>query len=141
MKRITLSIIAAFVFFTMFAQMKPARTAVNTVNVPTPVVPMVYDSTKKPVRGELIKTIKVWKGGQSIDAEAIDCAIVYDGLDDSTATVYYMLKDSSGAQVADGNLTIGKGEYRQFNTAPNRINWVYNFVIRALRLQQRQTLN
>lgn len=104
------------------------------------------DSTKSVVKsesvktkGELIKPIKVWKAGQSVDAENIDLAIVYDDLVGS-AKVYYSMKDSTGAQVADGNVDISGADYRQFNVAQNRINWTYNFVIRALRLQQRNQI-
>ena len=97
------------------------------------------DTAKPKVRGELIRPIKVWKQGQSVDADAIDCNIVYDDLDGS-AKVYFQLKDSTGAEVASGNLDISGPDYRQFNTAQNRINWVYNFVIKALRLQQRQQI-
>lgn len=87
--------------------------------------------------GDLIRPIKVWKNGSSVDATSIDCSIVYDGLRDSTAKVFYSLKDSVGAELASGNLDISGADYRTFNAANNRINWTYNFTIRALRLQAR----
>lgn len=94
------------------------------------------------VKGDLIRPIKVWKQGQSADAEEIDVTVVYDGLKDSTAKFYYVLKDSSGASLAEGNVDVPKSDYRQWNIANNRINWAYNYVIRFLRLQQRnQTVN
>ena len=123
-------LVCAFFALTATAQ---RRTAVQ--NQPAVVA---GDTAKPKVRGELIRPIKVWKQGQSVDADAIDCNIVYDDLDGS-AKVYFQLKDSTGAEVASGNLDISGPDYRQFNTAQNRINWVYNFTIRALRLQQRQT--
>lgn len=99
------------------------------------------DSAKPRGKGELIRPIKVWKAGNTVDADEIDLTIVFDDLE-ASAKVYYSLKDSTGAQVADGNLDIAGADYRQWNTAPNRINWAYNFTIRALRLQQRnQTVN
>ena len=131
-----LTIIAICLAFAVEAQTRPARTATN--NQPAVVA---GDSAKPKGKGELIRPIKVWKAGNSVDAENIDLTIVFDDLE-SSAKVYYSLKDSTGAQVADGNLDISGADYRQWNTAPNRINWAYNFTIRALRLQQRnQTVN
>lgn len=127
-----LTIIAICLAFAVEAQTRPARTATN--NQPAVVA---GDSAKPRGKGELIRPIKVWKAGNTIDADEIDLAIVFDDLE-SSAKVYYSLKDSTGAQVADGNLDIAGADYRQWNTAPNRINWAYNFTIRALRLQQRQ---
>lgn len=127
--------VCAFLALDGYAQ---RRTAVNTANVPTPVVPVVYDSARPRMKGELIRPIKVWKDGQSLDAESIDCDIVYDDLNGS-AKVLFNLKDSSGASLASGNITIDGQDYRTFNTAANRTNWTYNYVIRALRLQNRQT--
>ena len=122
-------------FFALSAQSNgQRRTAVQ--NQPAVVA---GDTAKPKVRGELIRPIKVWKQGQSIDADAIDCNIVYDDLEGS-AKVYFQLKDSTGAEVASGNLDISGADYRQFNTAQNRINWVYNFTIRTLRLQNRNQL-
>lgn len=100
---------------------------------------VVSDTAKKRGKGELIKPIKVWKAGNSVDAENIDLTIAFDDLE-SSAKVYYSLKDSTGAQVADGNIDISGADYRTWNTAPNRINWAYNYTIRALRLQQRQQI-
>lgn len=106
-----------------------------------PAVKVESDTAKPKGKGELIKPIKVWKAGNTVDADEIDLTIVFDDLE-SYAKVYYSLKDSTGAQVADGNVDISGADYRQWNTAPNRINWAYNFTIRALRLQQRnQTVN
>ena len=115
----------------IFAQAQRARVQSDTTR---PVV--VRSDSSKPRKGELIRPIKVWKQGQSVDAENIDLTIVFDDLE-SSAKVYYSLKDSTGSQLADGNLDIAGADYRQWNTAPNRINWAYNFTIRALRLQQR----
>ena len=131
MKRIILSIIAAFAFFALSAQMKPPRTAVQNQ---TTVVSA--DTAKKRAKGELIKPIKVWKAGNTVDMDQIDLTIVYDDLE-SSAKVYYVLKDSTGAAASDGNIDISGDDYKTWNTAPNRINWAYNFVIRALRLQNR----
>jgi hypothetical protein len=102
-----------------------------------PAVKVESDTAKPKGKGELIKPIKVWKAGNTVDADEIDLTIVFDDLE-SSAKVYYSLKDSTGAQVADGNVDISGADYRTWNTAPNRINWAYNFTIRALRLQQRQ---
>jgi hypothetical protein len=122
-------IIAVCVFFalTVSAQKKSVQ------NQPA----VVADTAKPKGKGELIKPIKVWKDGNSVDADEIDCDIVYDDLKGS-AKVYFQLKDSTGSSVASGNLGIDGADYRAYNNAPNKINWVYNFVIRALRLQNRQ---
>ena len=126
-----LTIIAICLAFASEAQTRPARTATN--NQPAVVA---GDTAKPRGKGELIRPIKVWKAGNTVDAENLDLTIVFDDLE-SSAKVYYSLKDSTGAQVADGNLDISGADYRTWNTAPNRINWAYNFTIRALRLQQR----
>lgn len=126
-----LTIIAICLAFAVEAQTRPARTATN--NQPAVVA---GDTAKPRGKGELIRPIKVWKAGNTVDAENLDLTIVFDDLE-SSAKVYYSLKDSTGAQVADGNLDISGADYRTWNTAPNRINWAYNFTIRALRLQQR----
>jgi hypothetical protein len=115
----------------IFAQAQRARVQSDTTK---PAV--VRSDSSKPRKGELIKPIKVWKNGASLDAESLDLTIVYDDLE-SSAKVYYSLKDSTWSQLADGNLDISGADYRTWNTAPNRINWAYNFTIRALRLQQR----
>ena len=136
MKRYILTIIGVCAFFALSAQQRPTRTATN--NQPAVVA---GDTAKPRGKGELIRPIKVWKAGNTVDADEIDLTIVFDDLE-ASAKVYYSLKDSTGAQVADGNLDIAGADYRQWNTAPNRINWAYNFTIRALRLQQRnQTVN
>lgn len=127
------SLIVAFILFILSADAQK-KTAVQN----QPAVKVESDTAKKRGKGELIKPIKVWKAGNTVDADEIDLTIVYDDLE-SSAKVYYSLKDSTGAQVADGNLDISGADYRTWNTAPNRINWAYNFTIRALRLQNRQT--
>lgn len=137
MKKIIALLILVCAFFAL-AGYAQKRTAVNSANVPTPVVPVVYDSARPRMKGELIRPIKVWKDGQSLDAESIDCDIVYDDLNGS-AKVLFNIKDSAGASIATGNITIDGQDYRTFNTAANRTNWTYNYVIRALRLQNRQT--
>jgi len=130
--RYTLVFLFSVCAFFAQGQQKPNRTATN--NQPAVVA---GDTAKPKGKGELIKPIKVWKAGNTVDADEIDLTIVFDDLE-SSAKVYYSLKDSTGAQLADGNVDISGADYRQWNTAPNRINWAYNFTIRALRLQQRQ---
>lgn len=93
------------------------------------------DSSKVKQRGELIKPVKVWKNGKTLDARDIDLAVVYDNLE-SYATLYYVLKDSVSVVLSDGNITLDGKEYRQWVVAPNRIAWVYNFAIRSLRLEE-----
>lgn len=135
MKKIIALLIPVCAFLTLDGYSQ-RRTAVNTANVPTPVVPVVYDSARPRMKGELIRPIKVWKDGQSLDAESIDCDIVYDDLN-ASAKVLFNLKDSAGASIATGNITIDGQEYRSYNKSDNKIVWTYNYVIRTLRLQNR----
>lgn len=128
-------IVCAFLAFSAQAQKK---TAVQQLSDP-PKTAVVSDTAKKRAKGELIKPIKVWKAGNIVDMDEIDLTIVYDDLE-SSAKVYYVLKDSTNVAGFDGNIDISGADYKTWNTAPNRINWAYNFVIKALRLQQRQTV-
>ena len=135
-----LMIIAICAGMAVSAQKAPKGTAnpvPGGVSSSTIGVSNILDTAKPKGKGELIRPIKVWKDGNSVDADEIDCDIVYDDLKGS-ARVYFQLKDSTGSSVASGNLGISGADYRAYNTAPNKINWVYNFVIRALRLQNRQ---
>ncbi len=93
------------------------------------------DSVNVKKKGEPVRPIKVWKNGKTVDAVDIDIAVVYDNLE-SYATLYYVLKDSSSVVLSDGNITLDDKEYRQWVVAPNRIKWVYNFVIKSLRLEE-----
>lgn len=126
MKQLCILVCAVFAFS---AQAQVKKTAVQ--NQPAVVV---SDTAKKRVKGELIKPIKVWKGGATIDADEIDLTVVYDDLE-SSAKLYYVLTDSTGVQLADGNIDVSGDDYKTWVTANNRIRWVYNFAIRFLKLQ------
>lgn len=115
MKKIIFSLLFAFVAAFSFAQ---------------------ADTTKPKKKGELIQPIRVWKDGKLVDAQNIDLTSVFDDLE-SSAKLYYVLKDSVGAQLAEGNLSIDADDYRQMNVAPNKIAWVYRYAIRQLKLQTR----
>ena len=104
-----------------------------------PAVKVQSDTAKKRGKGELIKPVKVWKGGHTIDADEVDLTVVYDDLE-SSAKLYYVLTDSTGVQLADGNIDVAGEEYKKWVVAPNRINWVYNFAIRFLRLQSQSNI-
>lgn len=133
MKRIIIIGVCALIAFSVTAQKKTA------VQSQTQVVSS--DTAKKRGKGELIKPVKVWKNGATIDADEIDLTVVYDDLE-SSAKLYYVLTDSTGVQLSDGNIDVSGDDYKAWNRAPNRINWVYNFAIRFLRLQtQTQTQN
>ena len=113
------------------------RTAVQN----QPAAKVQSDTAKKRGKGELIKPVKVWKAGRTIDADEVDLTVVYDDLE-SSAKLYYVLTDSTGLQLADGNIDVSGDDYKKWVVAPNRINWVYNFAIRFLRLQsQSNTVN
>lgn len=120
-------------FFAFSAQAQVKKTAVQ--NQPAAVV---SDTAKKRGKGELIKPIKVWKGGATSDAGEIDLTVVYDDLE-SSAKLYYVLTDSTKVQLADGNIDVSGDDYKTWVTAPNRIRWVYNFAIRFLKLQTKSS--
>ena len=116
-------------------------TAQKKVAVQSETVKVKSDTAKKRGKGELIKPVKVWKSGQTVDADEVDLTVVYDDLE-SSAKLYYVLTDSTGVQLADGNIDVSGDDYKKWVVAPKRINWVYNFAIRFLRLQsQSNTVN
>ena len=127
------SLILALILFVLSADAQK-KTAVQS----QPAVKVASDSAKKRGKGELIKPVKVWKAGQTIDADEVDLTVVYDDLE-SSAKLYYVLTDSTGVQLADGNIDVSGDDYKTWTTAPNRIRWVYNFAIRFLRLQNQSS--
>ena len=116
MKKVVFSTMLAFAAFTAMAQ----------------------DSSKVKKKGEPVKPIKVWKNGSVVDATDIDLTVVYDDLE-SSAKLYYLLKDSTGVSLADGNIDVSGNDYKTWIVAPNRINWVYRFAIRFLKLQEQSS--
>lgn len=133
MKQLCILVCAVFV---LSAQAQK-KTAVQQLSNP-PKTAVVSDTAKKRGKGELIKHIKVWKGGATSDADEIDLTVVYDDLE-SSAKLYYVLTDSTGVQLADGNIDVSGDDYKTWVTANNRIRWIYNFAIRFLKLQNQSS--
>lgn len=129
--RIICTFLCAFFALTTTAQKK---TAVQN----QPAVKVESDTSKKRGKGELIKPVKVWKNGQTVDADEVDLTVVYDDLE-SSAKLYYVLTDFTGVQLADGNIDVSGQDYKTWVQAPNRIRWIYNFAIRFLRLQNQSS--
>ena len=95
------------------------------------------DSSNVKQKGETVKPVKVWKNGKTMDATDIKLTVVYEDLE-SYATLYYVLKDSTGVTLSDGNINVDEEDYKKWVVAPNRIKWVYNFSIRFLKLEELQ---
>ena len=92
------------------------------------------DSTgKRPVP---VSNFKVWVDGKQVDASMIDVDCVEDDLA-TTANFRYTLKDSTGAQLAQGFIKMTGADYAQYITAPNHADRATNWVIRQLNLARR----
>lgn len=111
------------------------RTAVNNQ-------PAVVDSVKMPKKkGIDVNPVKVWRDGKTVDGVDLDVDVAYEDLD-NMVRFYYQLKDSTGAQIASGNVEVSGKDYDDYKTLPNHAQRAYNLVLRHLRLQQKpQTVN
>lgn len=116
MKKVSLTIIAAFLVFASFAQ---ADTTARQAR------------EKKP-----IKEFKIWKNGQQFDASDIDLICVYDDYE-KKATVYYEITDSLGVVVANGNIDITGADYEQYVNRAKHPETALNLTLKTLRIQQR----
>lgn len=93
------------------------------------------DSTgKRPVP---VAKFKVWVDGKQVDASLIDVDCVEDDLA-TTANFRYTLKDSTGAQLAQGFLKMTDADYAQYITQNNHAQRGTNWVLQQLNLQRRQ---
>jgi hypothetical protein len=111
------------------------RTAVNNQTA-------VVDSVRVPKKkGIDVNPVKVWKDGKTVDGVDLDVDVAYENLD-NMVRFYYQLKDSTGAQIASGNVEVSGKDYEDYRTLPNHAQRAYNLVLRHLRLQQKpQTVN
>jgi hypothetical protein len=109
------------------------RTAVNNQ-------PSVVDSVKVPKKkGIDVNPVKVWRDGKTVDGVDLDVDVAYEDLD-KMVRFYYQLKDSTGAQIASGNVEVSGKDYDDYKTLPNHAQRAYNLVLRHLRLQQKPTI-
>jgi hypothetical protein len=108
------------------------RTAVNNQ-------PAVVDSVKAPKKkGIEVNPVKVWRDGRTVDGVDLDVDVAFEDLD-NMVRFYYQLKDSTGAQIASGNVEVTGADYDDYKTKPNHARAAYQIVLKYLRLQQRQT--
>jgi len=100
--------------------------------------PVKKDSAVSAVKkkGVEVNPIKVWKNGVSVDAVDLDVDVAYEDLD-KMVRFYYQLKDSTGAQIANGNVEVSGDEYEDYKTKPNHAQRAYVIVLRYLKLQQK----
>jgi hypothetical protein len=99
----------------------------------------VVDSVKSPKKkGIDVNPVKVWKDGKTIDGVDLDVDVAFEDLD-NMVRFYYQLKDSTGAQIASGNVEVTGADYDDYKTKPNHARAAYQIVLKYLRLQQRQT--
>jgi hypothetical protein len=108
------------------------KTAVNNQSA-------VVDSVKAPKRkGIDVNPVKVWRDGKTVDGVDLDVDVAYEDLN-NMVRFYYQLKDSAGAQIANGNVEVTGKDYDDYKTLPNHAQRAYNIVLRHLRLQQKPT--
>jgi hypothetical protein len=106
------------------------RTAVNNQ-------PAVVDSVKAPKKkGIDVNPVKVWKDGKTVDGVDLDVDVAFEDLD-NMVRFFYQLKDSTGAQIASGNVEVSGKDYDDYKSLPNHAQRAYNIVLRHLRLQQK----
>jgi hypothetical protein len=109
------------------------RTAVNNQ-------PSVVDSVKVPKKkGIDVNPVKVWRDGKTVDGVDLDVDVAYEDLD-KMVRFYYQLKDSTGAQIASGNVEVSGKDYDDYKTLPNHAQRAYNLVLRHLRLQSKPSI-
>jgi len=88
---------------------------------------------KRPVP---VAKFKVWVDGKQVDASLIDVDCVEDDLA-TTANFRYTLKDSTGAQLAQGFIKMTGADYMQYSTQNNHAQRGTNWVIQQLNLARR----
>jgi len=89
-------------------------------------------------KGIDVNPVKVWKDGKTVDGVDLDVDVAFEDLD-NMVRFYYQLKDSTGAQIASGNVEVTGADYDDYKTKPNHARAAYQIVLKYLRLQQRQT--
>jgi len=106
------------------------KTAVNNQ-------PAVVDSVKaRQKKGIDVNPVKVWKDGKTVDGVDLDVDVAFEDLD-NMVRFFYQLKDSTGAQIASGNVEVSGKDYDDYKSLPNHAQRAYNIVLRHLRLQQK----
>jgi hypothetical protein len=76
------------------------------------------DSSNVKTKKRPIDKVKIWKDGKMYDADDINVICVYDDFE-SSAKLYYELKDSTGMIVTSGNIDINGADYLEYASKPN----------------------
>jgi hypothetical protein len=107
-----------------------------TIRVDTAKTLFIPDSARVKKKGIDVNPVKVWKDGKTVDGVDLDVDVAYENLD-NMVRFYYQLKDSTGAQIANGNVEMSGEDYEDYKSKPNHARAAYNYVLRFLRLQER----
>jgi hypothetical protein len=113
------------------------RTAVSTQNTKVDSATASVAPVKK--KGIEVNPVKVWRDGKTVDGVDLDVDVAYEDLD-KLVRFYYQLKDSTGAQIANGNVEVTGDDYEDYKTKPNHAQRAYQIVLRYLRLQSKHSI-
>ena len=94
------------------------------------------DSSNVKPKKRPIDKVKIWKDGKMYDADDINVICVYDDFE-SSAKLYYELKDSTGMIVTSGNLDINGADYLDYATKPNHPDRAVILTMKYLNIQTR----
>jgi hypothetical protein len=101
------------------------------------IAPVKAPAVKK--KGIEVNPVKVWKNGASVNGVDLDVAVAYEDFE-NMVRFYYELKDSTGAQIANGNVEVTGADYDDYKSKPNHDKRAYQIVLRYLRLQQKPSI-
>jgi hypothetical protein len=90
-------------------------------------------------KGIDVNPVKVWRNGATLDGVDLDVSVAYEDLE-NMVRFYYELKDSTGAQIANGNVEVTGEDYDDYKTKPNHDKRAYQIVLRYLRLQAKPSI-
>jgi hypothetical protein len=94
------------------------------------------DSSNVKPKKRPIDKVKIWKDGKMYDADDINVICVYDDFE-SSAKLYYELKDSSGMIVTSGNIEINGADYLDYASKPNHPDRAVILTMKYLNIQTR----
>jgi hypothetical protein len=94
------------------------------------------DSSNVKPKKRPIDKVKIWKDGKMYDADDINVICVYDDFE-SSAKLYYELKDSTGMIVTSGNIDINGADYLDYATKPNHPDRAVILTMKYLNIQTR----
>jgi hypothetical protein len=94
------------------------------------------DSSNVKPKKRPIDKVKIWKDGKMYDADDINVICVYDDFE-SSAKLYYELKDSTGMIVTSGNIEINGADYLDYASKPNHPDRAVILTMKYLNIQTR----